>query len=343
MDTKIGVGVEPPRDDITEHIMTDRRATMVPEDLPASRNGRANSPDSPYRYILISPVKDEEKYVEATLRSVVAQTLRPHRWVIVDDGSQDSTPEILHRYAETCDWIQIVRTERGGARRPGSGVIGAFAVGYELVAADNFDFVVKLDCDLDLPPTYFEQLCEKFQQDGSLGIASGIYLEQSNGSWIPVAMPAYHAAGAAKMMRKKCYTDIGGFVPARGWDTVDEIRAVSQGWQTRHFEELPFRHLKNEGSGIGSVRTNMMHGEIYYLTAGGKLFFLLKLAHRFYHGRPFLIGGAAMLWGYLRCWITRRPRLVGDAEARLYRQMLNRRIWESVSGKFRRTLQRREA
>lgn len=277
------------------------------------------------------------------MRSVAAQTLRPYRWIIVDDGSRDSTPEILRRYAGTYDWIQVVRVEGRAARQPGSGVIAAFAVGYQRVAADDFDFVVKLDCDLDLPPQYFERLCEQFRRNDSLGIASGIYLERWNGSWVPVAMPAYHAAGAAKMMRKKCYTDIGGFVPARGWDTVDEIRAANKGWQTRHFEELPFHHLKNEGSGIGSVRTNIMHGEIYYLTAGGALFFLLKLLHRFYHGRPYFIGGCAMLWGYLRCWITRRPKLVGDSEARLYRQMLNRRIWDSVSGKFRRTLQRTEA
>jgi len=316
---------------------------MVPKAQSASLSRQAGSSDSACRYVLISPVKDEEKYVEATLRSVAAQTLRPYRWVIVDDGSRDATPEILRQYAATYDWIQVVRIEGRAGRQPGSGVIGAFAVGYELAATDDFDFVVKLDCDLDLPPTYFEQLCEKFRQDESLGIASGIYLEQWNGSWVPVAMPAYHAAGAAKMVRQKCYADIGGFVPARGWDTVDEIRAGHKGWKTRHFEELPFRHLKNEGSGIGSLRTNMMHGEIYYLTGGGALFFLLKLLDRFYHGRPYLIGGAAMLWGYLRCWMTRRPRLVGNAEAQLYRQMLNRRIWDSLFGKLRRTLQRTEA
>jgi poly-beta-1,6-N-acetyl-D-glucosamine synthase len=316
---------------------------MVQKGTASSVAGQVGSSENGCRYVLISPVKDEEKYVEATVRSVAAQTLRPYRWVIVDDGSEDSTPEILRRYAETHDWIQVVRVQGRAGRQPGSGVIGAFAVGYELVAAEDFSFVVKLDCDLDLPPNYFERLCEKFQQDQSLGIASGIYLEEWNGSWVPIEMPAYHAAGAAKMVRKKCYTEIGGFVAARGWDTVDEIRAANKGWETRHFEELPFRHLKNEGTGIGSVRTNMMHGEIYYLTGGGALFFLLKLLHRFYHGRPYLVGGAAMLWGYLRCWMTGRPRLVGNSEARLYRQMLNRRIWDSISGKFRRTLQRREA
>jgi poly-beta-1,6-N-acetyl-D-glucosamine synthase len=316
---------------------------MVPKGQSASLDEHASSSKNGCRYILISPVKDEEKYVETTLRSVAAQTVRPYRWVIVDDGSQDSTPEVLRRYAETYDWIQVVRTGRGTARQPGSGVMGAFAVGYELVAAEECDFVVKLDCDLELPPNYFERLCKEFHRDSSLGIASGLYFEDHNGSWIPSSMPAYHAAGATKMVRKKCYSDIGGFVLARGWDTVDEIRAMNKGWKTCHFEDLPFRHLKNEGTGIGSLRTYMMHGEIYYLTGGGVFFFLLKVLHRSHYGRPYLIGGAGMLWGYVRCWITRRPRLVSGAEARLYRQMLNRRIWEGVSGRFGRTVERTES
>jgi glycosyltransferase involved in cell wall biosynthesis len=295
------------------------------------------------RYVLISPVKDEEKYVEATLRSVVAQSVRPYRWFIVDDGSSDSTPEIIHRYAHQHEWIRVIRIERDAKRQPGSGVIRAFSAGYETVAAEDFDFVVKLDCDLDLPPDYFEKLCEKFHQDESLGIASGIYLEQENGCWVPVPMPVYHVAGASKMFRKSCFTDIGGFVPSRGWDTVDEIRALNMGWTTRHFQELQFRHLKNEGTGIGSTRTNMMHGEIYYLTGGGSMFFLLKFLHRLFRGKPLFIGGFAMLWGYLKCWMSGRPRLVRNSEAQIYRKMLNGRIRTGVSNLFRRTMQRREA
>ena len=294
------------------------------------------------RYILISPVKDEEKYVEATLRSIAAQSLIPQRWIIVDDGSRDATREILRQYAETYNWIQVLRIERGADRQPGSGVVRAFAKGYELIAKDDFDFIVKLDCDLEIPANYFEQLYEKFCQDESLGIASGVYLEKRKGLWVPVVMPAYHVAGASKMVRKKCYTDIGGFVPARGWDTVDEIRAMSMGWTTRHFEGLQFYHLKNEGSGVGAIRTNVMRGEIFYLTAGGTTFLLLKVLNQLLRAKPFLIAGSAMLWGYLKCRISGQPRLVRDSEAQLYRQVLNHRIWNRVPGVFRRKLARRE-
>jgi poly-beta-1,6-N-acetyl-D-glucosamine synthase len=295
------------------------------------------------RYLVVSPVKDEERYIETTMRSMVNQTVLPCLWIVVDDGSRDSTPEILKRYASEYDWIRVLRVERDSVRRPGWAEICAFAKGYEAAAKEDFDFVVKLDCDLDLPPDYFERLLTKFQEDESLGIASGIYLEKENDQWLPIIMPSYHASGASKVMRKKCFTDIGGFVLAPGWDTVDEIQALHKKWKTRHFEEIQFHHLKREGAGIGSLRTNRLHGEMYYVTGGGFAFFMLKVLHRMVQGKPFLVGGLAMFWGYFKCWISRRPRLVSDSEARFYRQMLNRRVWKNVARIFGRTKVRDEA
>ena len=103
------------------------------------------------------------------------------------------------------------------------------------------------------------------------------------------------------------------------------------GWKTRHFEELFFYHLKLEGSGIGFLRTNKMHGEIYYLTGGGPLFFFFKFWDRLFFGRPLVLGALMMLWGYLKPVLTRRSKLVSDVEARLYRRMLNHRITARIS------------
>lgn len=285
----------------------------------------------PTTYILISPVKDEEKYIERTIQAILKQTVRPHKWIVVDDGSRDRTHAIVAEYARKYDWIVLVSVVRDAARQPGPGIIRAFNVGYALVKDMAFDFIVKFDCDIEFPPDYFEQLIARFKQDDKLGIASGIYLEKKGDKWVPVTMPAYHAAGQTKMVRAKCFADIGGFVVSRGWDTVDEIRAQAMGWKTRHFEELFFYHLKPEGSGIGFLRTNKMHGEIYYLTGGGCLFFLFKFLDRLILGRPFVVGGMMMLWGYLKPNLSRRPRLVSDVEARLYRQILSHRITVRLS------------
>jgi len=289
-------------------------------------------------YVIISPVRDEESYVEKTVRSVVGQSLRPRKWIVVDDGSRDATPQVLARYADQCPWITVVRLPRDGERKPGSAVIAAFMAGYELIKNDDFDFVVKLDCDLDIPEKYFETLIGRFQADPKLGIASGIYLEEQRQTWRPVKMPKYHAAGCSKMVRGECFRQIGGFIPNRGWDTVDEIRARAMNWKTCHFEDIAIRHLKPEGTGIGARRTNLMLGHIYYLTGGGTLFFLIKCLHRLVFGKPIVLGGIAMFVGFMQARMKGERRLVSDREAFLYRRLLNERIlapWAGVLDRLR--------
>src|SRR5262249_51686896 len=160
----------------------------------------------------------------------------------------------------------------------------------------------------------FEGLLQRFSKDPTLGIASGVYLEKTQSGWQPIAMPDYHAAGACKMMRTECFRQIGGFVRAPGWDTVDEIKAQALGWKTQHFPEMHFYHLKKEGSGIGALATSSMHGRVYYLTGGGALFFLLKVLHRMAVDEPFVLSGLALLWGYLKTMLSREPRLVTKQE-----------------------------
>jgi glycosyltransferase involved in cell wall biosynthesis len=282
------------------------------------------------RYVIVSPVKDEERYVELTLRSLIEQTVKPVRWVIVDDGSSDNTPRILERYAANHDWIQVVRIERDSKRDLGITEIRAFATGYERVKNLPCDFIVKLDCDLRIPPDYFERVFAGFRDNERLGIASGVFLEDHGGRWLPAHMPVYHAAGASKVVRRRCFEDIGGFVLYRGWDTIDEIKAGMKGWETRHFPDVTFYHLRREGSAMGFRRTNMLHGEIYYLTGGGAVFFLLKVLHRMGSGIPPVLGGLAMLWGYLKCHLGGRSRGVSREEARAYRQLLNRRVRNQI-------------
>jgi biofilm PGA synthesis N-glycosyltransferase PgaC len=283
------------------------------------------------RYVIVSPVKDEARFIQKTLDSVVAQTIRPVQWIIVDDGSRDETPAILHRYAEKYDWIRILTVARDAERRLGSAEIRAFQAGYESLREQPFDFVVKLDGDLELPPDYFARLLGEFHQDEKLGIASGIYLEYRNDTWGPIEMPPYHAAGASKMVRRQCFDEIHGFPLDPGWDTIDEIRAQVHGWNTCHYPEIPFRHLRNEGSANGALSTNVLHGKIYYLSGGGGLFFWLKWMHRLFFGRPFALGALAMLWGYLTPLLSGQDRLVTKAEARLYRRVQNRRILQGLS------------
>lgn len=283
------------------------------------------------RYIVVTPVRDEARFIGDTIQSMLSQTHRPERWVIVDDGSTDRTPEILREQAEGVDWVTVVSTA-ARERKLGSAEVLAFQFGLATIPANmTYDYVVKLDGDLRLPQDYFERLVARMAANPRGGIYSGVYCELANGEWGPVSMPGYHAAGASKVVHRQCFEQIGGFVARKGWDTVDEIRAGRRGWQTGHFDDIRFQHLKPEGAVMGALQTHRFHGDIYYQTGGGLVFLLAKVLHRMAWARPQLLGGLAMLWGYLVPMVRRRPRLVTDDEAAFYRALLNRRLTGPVT------------
>lgn len=286
-------------------------------------------------YVAISPAKDEAERIRKTIDSMIGQRLRPVRWVIVDDGSTDATYEIARSYEASQPWITVLRIERDAGRRIGLAEIRAFEFGRQSIKCESCDLVVKLDCDLILPPEYFEQLVDRFSADPSLGIASGVYLERKANTWTPITMPSYHASGASKMVRMKCFLDIGGFPLAPGWDTADEIKAQARGWKTRHFADLQFYHLRPEGSAIGNWKTGVLHGRIFYVTGGGVAFLMLKSFDRMISGRPLVLAGIALLWGYVTAALSKEPRLITAHEAKFYRRQLNRRILAALQNKFK--------
>lgn len=279
------------------------------------------------RYVIVSPAKDEEHYIEHTINSIITQTLKPLLWVIVDDGSTDNTYRIIKHYEQIYPFIKIISNPAIGPRQTGSAVVRAFNIGYEFVKNIEYDFIIKLDCDLSFEPDYFEKLTKKFIIDPNLGIASGIYLEKNiyDGNWYQVLMPTYHAAGACKVIRKNCFERIGGFIESPGWDTVDEIRAMHYGWQTCHFDELIMKHHKQEGSGIGWFKTSMMHGKIFYLTGGNFFFFTLKFLHRIII-KPYFLNAIALFLGYLLSLLKNGRPLVTVEEANVYNQLLYNRL-----------------
>src|SRR5437660_12505341 len=63
------------------------------------------------RYCMITSVRDEEQFITGTIESVLCQTIRPLEWIIVDDGSMDSTRAIIDRYAERYTWILLLLRE----------------------------------------------------------------------------------------------------------------------------------------------------------------------------------------------------------------------------------------
>lgn len=276
-------------------------------------------------YVLISPCRNEAEYMRQTLDSVVNQSIRPTKWVIVDDGSTDQTPDILREYQGNHDWIEIVTRKDRGSRSVGPGVIEAFYAGYETINPDDYEFLCKLDLDLRLPPRYFEILMEKMAADRRIATCSGkAYVESPAG-----VTEEWHgddtSIGASKFYRVSCFKAIGGFVRAVMWDGIDCHRCRMNGWIACSWDEpeLRFIHLRPEGSSQRGVYTGRMrHGYGQYFMGTMFPFMAASAVYRM-RQKPYLLGGLAMLWGYIKSALSGKPRYDDPA----FRRYLRRYQW----------------
>src|SRR4051794_37435242 len=104
--------------------------------------------------VLATPARNEARFIEQTIQSVIAQEARPLRWVIVSDGSTDGTDAIVNRYAAEQDWIELVRLE-DRAERHFAGKAMAIHAGLERVRELAYDSIACLDADITFGPDYF--------------------------------------------------------------------------------------------------------------------------------------------------------------------------------------------
>ncbi len=271
-------------------------------------------------YVLISPCRNEAAFMRQTLDTVIAQTIRPALWVIVDDGSTDATPGILAEYANRHDWIRIVtRTDRG-RRAVGSGVVDAFYAGYETINPDDYEYLCKLDLDLRLPQRYFETLINRMEANPFIATCSGKAYIEKNGSLVNERHGDETSIGASKFYRISCFKEMGGFVREVMWDGIDCHRCRMNGWIACSWDddpELRFVHLRPMGSSQQSIYTGRMrHGYGQYFMGTGFLYILASAVYRIPE-KPYILGGLTILWGWLRSAILRKPRY-GDLKFRKF-------------------------
>jgi cellulose synthase/poly-beta-1,6-N-acetylglucosamine synthase-like glycosyltransferase len=262
------------------------------------------------RLLIISPARNEGKYIERTIRSMVAQTVRPVHWLIVDDGSTDETPAIAEEAAAQHDWIEVHRRPDRGIRRLGSGVVEAFNDGLRRFELDDFDYLCKLDCDLELADTYFEGLLAKFSEDPRLGTASGKAWIRVGKRLVPERSSDDFSQGQSKLYRVACFREIGGFIPEVMWDGIDCHRCRMLGWRACSFrdDELRFIHLRPMGSSFrGILHGRMRWGRGQYFMGTHGLYALAIGCYRMFE-RPFVIGGLCILAGYLSACVRRQAR-----------------------------------
>ncbi len=267
-------------------------------------------------YVLVSPCKDESQHIERTLTSVLNQTEPPALWVIVDDGSSDDSAEIVERYMADMPYLRLVR-RTSGDRAVGGGVVRAFNQGLDDVDVP-YDYICKLDVDLDLPKAYFANLMDRMEQNANLGSCSGkpYYNDPKTGELLPEVVGEENAIGAAKFFRAAAFEDIGGFETDVGWDGYDGHLARWHGWDCRLWddEDIRFLHLRPMGSSHQNIGTGRIrHGRGQYLIGTHPIYFLISTAFRAVRQRPYFSGAYYQAVGFFRAMREKEDRF-GSAD-----------------------------
>lgn len=262
-----------------------------------------------FKIVIITPVKNEEKFIRLTIESVLNQTIKPYEWIIVDDDSTDRTYEIINEFSQKYNWIRLVKkvgiekNRIGGAK-----VVQAFNFGYKNIRTKDFDFIVKLDGDLILPANYFELVLNEFNKDKVLGICGGSILNKDGEKLIEEKVNSTHVRGALKMIRKECWYQIGGFKETWYWDGIDIIEANYYGWKTKSIQ-VDVVHLRPTSQAYNIKEHTFKSGYESYRIGLGLIFIIFKSLNLL-RQRPYFIKSYLFLKGYLYALIKKEKNLL---------------------------------
>ncbi len=277
-------------------------------------------------YILVSPARNEAAFIEKTIRSVIAQTILPLRWVIVSDGSTDGTDDIVKKYLTDYPWIELVRMPERRERHF-AGKVHAFNAGWARVKDLPYDLIGNLDTDVSFEPDYFEFLLQKFVENPKLGVG-GTPFREGSFQYDYRFTSIEHVSGQIQLFRRRCFEDIGGYVPRElgGIDLVAVISARMKGWQTRCFLGETYEHLRLMGSAaqLGRVRGAFWDGQRDYALGCGPLWQLSRCAYHSVARQPFLLEGTLRVGGFF--WaMLRRKKIAVPIEIVQFRKAEQRR------------------
>jgi poly-beta-1,6-N-acetyl-D-glucosamine synthase len=259
-------------------------------------------------YILITPAHNEALLIGKTVKSVIAQTIQPKLWVIVNDASNDSTPDIIHAFSQQHNFIHLLNINRTAGRHFGNKV-NAFNLGLAKVLPLKFDFIGNLDADVTFEPDYFENLLQRFEDDVKLGLAGGMVHTRTGTHYLCQGVALDSVCGSVQLFRRKCFEDVGGYrpFPNGGIDTAAEIVARMKGWKVRTVPELHVLEHRLTGSATASpFFSRIKEGRRMYYLGYSPLFFLVRCIYRLAE-KPMLIGSIAAIYGFVKSMILREP------------------------------------
>ena len=169
---------------------------------------------------VIIPLYNKEREIAGTLRSVLAQTLRPKEIIVVDDGSTDRSASVVDAVAaeEGRGLIRLVR-------QPNAGVCAARN---RAVAEARGEYIAFLDADDCWEPGYLAEIAALIAEFPGCGIYSTAFWVLDGRGRFPVLCPdrrgvvdnffrdsahRYISIPSASVVPRRVFNDVGGFPP----------------------------------------------------------------------------------------------------------------------------------
>jgi glycosyltransferase involved in cell wall biosynthesis len=272
--------------------------------------------------VLITPARNEEKNLEATIQSMVAQTVRPVKWIIVNDGSTDATGDLIDRYAAKHEWIE--RLDMPSHRdRSFAAKAHCFNAARARLEGLEYEVIGNIDADISFERDYLEFLLQKFGQIPDLGVAGTPLLSTDDYDSAKDSFEGEnYVAGPFQLFRRRCLDDVGGYVPnkAGGVDWIAVTTARMKGWKTRSFREKRYFHHRSFGTAERSpISALYSYGEKDYYLGGSPLWEVCRVVYRCAKP-PRVFGGLALGLGFMSAAIRRIPRPVSPQLMRFHRQ-----------------------
>jgi biofilm PGA synthesis N-glycosyltransferase PgaC len=289
-------------------------------------------------YVLMTSAFNEERYIETTIRSVISQTSLPLRWVVVSDGSTDSTDAIIEKYRDAHDFITYVRLDHeAGEQQPEMGRVAwrkvnalAKAIGH--FSSLQYDYICNIDADVSMENSFFERLLDKFCRNPRLGVSSGFVYNVIGDRLVPHFVNERNVCGALQFFRRECFFDIGGYVPYGHEDTIALIMARMRGWITRSFPDLRILHHKSAGcTGRPRYRAKYRLGTYDYIMSDCLAWELLRCAKEC-TDTPFIVGSCLRLTGYFKAMV-RDKKVLPPAVQNFVRQEQYRLMKSYILGR----------
>ncbi len=287
-------------------------------------------------YVLITPAKNEDAYIEKTIQSVISQTIPPLKWIIVSDGSTDRTDAIVESYLENNPFMVLLK-KKGDVQRNFGSQVRAFNVGYEKVKGLEYDYIGNLDADVSFQPDYYEVILRRFRERPRLGIGGGYIYEEQGGKFASRSgNRTYSVAHAVQLLRRSCFEDIGGYVPLKhgGSDSYAEVMARMKEWEVQAFTDLPVYHHKPTLTAEGKLKGAFRQGRMDYSLGGSPFFEIFKCLSRI-NVKPYGLYLACRFIGFISGYFELEEKSVAKDFMKHLRQEQSQKIVDVLLRRLR--------